>query len=64
MNIIMGLLVRVAPQLNIFSIGMILGLLVGFVVLISSLPAITTFLQNRVEDLPDLLEAFLAELQG
>jgi flagellar biosynthetic protein FliR len=40
-NIIVGLLTRVAPQMNIFSIGFPLTILVGFVLLTIALPSIS-----------------------
>jgi flagellar biosynthetic protein FliR len=40
-NIIVGLLTRVAPQMNIFSIGFPLSILVGFVLLLIALPSMS-----------------------
>jgi flagellar biosynthetic protein FliR len=40
-NIIVGLLTRVAPQMNIFSIGFPLTILVGFVLLMIALPSMS-----------------------
>jgi flagellar biosynthetic protein FliR len=41
-NIIIGLLTRVAPQLNIFSIGFPLTILIGLAILLISMPTIAT----------------------
>ena len=40
-NIIVGLLTRVAPQMNIFSVGFPLTILVGFVLLTVALPSMS-----------------------
>lgn len=44
-NITLGLLARVAPQLNVLAIGFPVTLLVGFMILLASLPFILQFIE-------------------
>ncbi|MEO7403361.1 MAG: flagellar biosynthetic protein FliR [Burkholderiales bacterium] len=48
-NIALGVLARVAPQLNVLAVGFSITILVGFLVLYLSLPVIGVFLQGSIE---------------
>lgn len=47
-NIALGLLARVAPQLNVLAIGFPVTLLVGFMILLASLPFILQFIESAL----------------
>ncbi len=47
-NITLGLLARVAPQLNVLAIGFPVTLLVGFTILLASLPFILQFIESAL----------------
>ena len=52
MNIILGLLAKLAPQMNMFSVGIQLKLLAGLSVLfltIGMLPSISNFISNQIQ---------------
>ena len=36
MNLVLGIMARIAPQMNVFFLGMPLKIIVGFIILISS----------------------------
>ena len=48
-NLIIGLMTRVAPQLNIFSIGFSITIMVGFAVLLISIPSIANGMNGLIE---------------
>lgn len=47
-NIAMGVITRAAPQLNIFAVGFPLMLLLGFVLLLTTLPSVLPQFSNQV----------------
>lgn len=47
-NLILGIMTRSAPQLNIFSIGLPITLMVGFVVMLLTLPSVAAIFQSLV----------------
>jgi len=47
-NLIMGIMARAAPQLNIFSVGFPITMLVGFFVLVLTLPTVASTFQSLV----------------
>ena len=49
-NIAMGLMTRVAPQMNIFSVGLPVTLGLGFIFILATLPAIMRVFQNMLND--------------
>jgi len=49
-NIAMGVITRAAPQLNIFAVGFPLMLLLGFVLLLLTLPSVLPQFSNQVMD--------------
>lgn len=54
MNIILGLLAKLAPQMNMFSVGIQLKLLAGLSVLfltIGMLPSISNFISNQIQSI-------------
>jgi flagellar biosynthetic protein FliR len=54
MNIVLGLLAKLAPQMNMFSVGIQLKLLAGLSVLIitmSLLPDVSNFISNRIQQM-------------
>lgn len=60
-NVVLGVLARVAPQMNMFVIGMQLKLFVGLVILllmVGMLPSITDFIFNEMKHiLNDMIQA-------
>lgn len=60
-NIVLGVLAKVAPQMNMFVIGMQLKLLIGIIILmlvVSMLPSITDFIFNEMKYvLNDMIKA-------
>ena len=58
-NLIMGIMTRSAPQLNIFSIGFPITMMVGFLVLLFTLPTVTSTFQSLISDALDAVSTFL-----
>ena len=52
-NIILGILARIAPQMNMFVVGMQIKLIVGFVVLyllVQTLPTVSDFVFTEMKN--------------
>lgn len=49
-NVAMGLMTRVAPQMNIFSVGLPVTLGLGFIFILATLPVIMRVFQNMLND--------------
>lgn len=49
-NIAMGLMTRVAPQMNIFSVGFPLTMMLGFIFIMVSIPMAMNVFQNLLSD--------------
>lgn len=49
-NIAMGLMTRVAPQMNIFSVGFPLTMILGFIFIMVSIPMAMNVFQNLLSD--------------
>lgn len=49
-NVAMGLMTRVAPQMNIFSVGLPVTLGLGFIFILATLPVILGVFQNMLND--------------
>lgn len=49
-DVVLGIVARVVPQMNVFFVGIPLKIGVGLVAVIITLPAFTGFLQQRVSD--------------
>lgn len=58
-NLIMGIMTRSAPQLNIFSIGFPITMLVGFLVLLFTLPTVSMTFQSLITDALESVSTFL-----
>ena len=50
LNLALGVLVRSAPQLNLFAVGFPVTLLTGLLVLMLSLPYLAPYLQSALEN--------------
>jgi flagellar biosynthetic protein FliR len=53
-NILIGLMTRVSPQMNIFSVGFPFTILVGFTVLLVSLPTVANGMTNLISTVSDV----------
>lgn len=49
-NIAFGVMTRTAPQINVFSVGFPITIIVGFIMILISLPTIIPLLQGLLED--------------
>jgi flagellar biosynthetic protein FliR len=49
-DVVLGIVARVVPQMNVFFVGIPLKIGVGLVAVIICLPAFTGFLERRVSD--------------
>jgi len=58
-NLAFGVMTRTAPQINVFAVGFPITIIVGFVMILFSLPTITPLLENLLSEafarLPGLL---------
>ena len=59
LNIVVGVVTRAAPQLNIFAVGLPLTLIAGFVVLAMAFPAMAHLMQGAAETGIDAVRTFL-----
>jgi flagellar biosynthetic protein FliR len=59
-NIAFGVMARAAPQLNIFAIGFPVTLMMGFVVILFTLPAVVPQFESMVNDGFGLIVRLLA----
>ena len=61
-NIILGILARIAPQMNMFVVGMQIKLIVGFFVLlllVQTLPTVSDFVLTEMKDvITDVVHGF------
>lgn len=57
-DLILGLISRSVPQLNVMIIGMPLKLLIGVIVVLASLPFISNEVNRVILDLPEILNGF------
>ena len=58
LNCVLGVMAKVAPQMNMFSVGMQLKILVGFVVLLFTvyfLPSIADFIFTEIKTMVRLI---------
>ena len=63
-DLIMGLISRSVPQLNVMIIGMPLKMLVGIVFFMVALPFIITEIHNLLNNIPDILDGTLSMIDG
>lgn len=54
-NMIMGVMTRSAPQLNLFSVGFPITMTIGFVAMVLTLPAFSEAFQGLMQDAFDLM---------
>ena len=58
LNCVLGIMAKVAPQMNMFSVGMQLKLLVGFAVLFLTIflvPTVANFIFNEIKTMVVLI---------
>ena len=58
-NLVMGVMTRSAPQLNIFSIGFPITMMVGFLVMLFTLPSVSVTFQLLIAQALDSVSNFL-----
>lgn len=63
-DLIMGLISRSVPQLNVMIIGMPLKMLVGIVFFIIALPFVITEIHNLLNKIPDILDGTLSMMNN
>ncbi|HBI92869.1 MAG TPA: flagellar biosynthesis protein FlhB [Terrisporobacter glycolicus] len=63
-DLIMGLISRSVPQLNVMIIGMPLKMLVGVVFFMIALPFVITEIHNLLNKIPDILDGTLSMVNG
>ncbi|MEW6184290.1 MAG: flagellar biosynthetic protein FliR [Thermodesulfobacteriota bacterium] len=63
-NVLMGFIYKAAPQVNIFFVSLPVYLLVGFIILILSLPLLVNFLGSRFEGLTEEFNRILTLAKG
>jgi flagellar biosynthetic protein FliR len=61
-NVALALMVRVAPQVNVFAVGFPLQIGVGFMILVVSLPLLTAVLPGVFNNTPNQLDAALRRM--
>lgn len=58
MNCVLGIMAKVAPQMNMFSVGMQLKVLVGFIVLFLTvflLPSVADYIFSEIKTMVKLI---------
>ena len=58
LNCILGIMAKVAPQMNMFAVGMQMKVLVGMAVMILTvflLPSVSSFIENEMKDMVTLV---------
>lgn len=63
-DLIMGLISRSVPQLNVMIIGMPLKMLVGIIFFIIALPFVITEVHNLINKIPDILDGTLSMMNN
>lgn len=58
-NLIMGIMTRASPQLNIFSIGFPVTMTIGFVVILLTLPVVASSFQGLLNEGYDVINVWL-----
>ena len=64
LNLALGLLNRVSPQLSVFAIGFPVTLSIGMVFIILMMPLLGPFCEHLFSEVFDLLATLLSELPG
>ena len=58
LNCILGIMAKVAPQMNMFAVGMQMKVLVGMAVMLLTvflLPSVSSFIENEMKDMVTLV---------
>jgi flagellar biosynthetic protein FliR len=63
-DVVLGIVARVVPQMNVFFVGIPLKIGVGLVAIIITLPTFTTFLEERVSDVIAGAGVLVAKVDG
>ncbi|RUM32597.1 MAG: flagellar biosynthetic protein FliR [Aquifex sp.] len=63
LNLILAVVNRFIPQMNVFMVGLPLQVLVGFTVLLIALPIITITISDHLLDYFEILASFIRELK-
>ncbi len=50
MDIVLGIMARIAPQMNVFFLGMPLKIIIGFYMLTTMVPYLFSFFKNLLEN--------------
>jgi len=58
-NLVMGIMTRAAPQLNIFSVGFPMTMMAGYIILLFSLPTLLAVFDSLLEDVFETLTVIL-----
>ncbi|MEA3423157.1 MAG: flagellar biosynthetic protein FliR [Bacillota bacterium] len=61
-DIIMGMLARTVPQINVFILGLPMKVLIGITVLIILIPAVSSMIMPVIESLPYYLDKIIKSL--
>ncbi len=59
-NLVMGVMTRAAPQLNIFSVGFPMTMMAGYIILLFSLPTLLTVFDSLLKDAFETLTIILS----
>jgi flagellar biosynthetic protein FliR len=59
---VIGILSRGVPQLNIFSVGLALRIVVGLLVLMATMPVFVSLMRSAIETIPGELHGLLTQL--
>jgi len=59
-NLVMGIMTRAAPQLNIFSVGFPMTMMAGYIILLLSLPTLLMVFDSMLKDAFETLTIILA----
>jgi flagellar biosynthetic protein FliR len=59
-NLVMGVMTRAAPQLNIFSVGFPMTMMAGYLILLFSLPTLLSVFDSLLKDAFEILTIILA----
>jgi flagellar biosynthesis protein FliR len=62
LNLLVGVITRAAPQLNIFAVGLPLTLIAGFLVMAIAFPAMSHLMQSAAEVGLDQVRQFIGEV--
>jgi len=58
-NLVMGIMTRAAPQLNIFSVGFPMTMMAGYIILLFSMPTLLSVFESMLQDAFSILTVIL-----